>query len=405
MDSAYVRFMDPAAGRPILSMLEDFASLRPDHVAIEADGECLTFSELWQAVCRLQIRLEAGGDSGSQIAILLPTGAGYVVSVFAALAARRLCLLLDQGYPHERNAEIIAAAGCKCAVVASDVDVGILPGVVCILLTSAFDTMESIGAPACKPLPLDEPAFILCTSGSTGRPKLIVHSQRTMLHWVRTVSDALHLGLEDRVLSIASPSTLAGFVPLLACPLTGAAMQMLDIGAAGFSGFLKVLSTRPVTILRVAPSFLRTLSRIPDAASALQRLRLVQLSGEPLLKADLAQSRKLLDPTCLVRSTYGSTEASGMSWFAGEPDSHDPLHSATGILMPDTMALIVDDDDQPCAEGEAGELVLRSRYNCLGEWDGSHVIDRMFEANSADDGTRIYRTGDILAFIPTGYLS
>jgi len=397
-DRAYMSFPDPAVGRPIISMLESVASRRPEHIAVESHGECLTFKDLWQAVCRLHSTIEANESDESPVAILLPPGAAYVVAVFAILAAKRLCLLLDQGYPSERNAKIAVAARSKRVVVSSDVDGDAWPGITRIPVTSAFDKTIAVVSPTHEPLALDEPAFILCTSGSAGLPKSIVHSQRTMLHWVRAVSDAIHLGVEDRVLSIASPSTLSGLVPLLACPLTGATMQMLDIGVEGFTGLLKVLSTRPVTILRVAPSFLRTLARVPGAASAFARLRLVQLAGEPLLKADLAESRKLLGRTCLIRSTYGSTEASGLSWFAGEPDDFDPFHSATGILMPDTTALIVDDDNRPCAVGEAGELVIRSRYNSLGEWDGSRVVGTMFEASSADDGTRIYRTGDIARF-------
>jgi acyl-CoA synthetase (AMP-forming)/AMP-acid ligase II len=85
-------------------------------------------------------------------------------------------------------------------------------------------------------------------------------------------------------------------------------------------------------------------------------LRLVQLFGEPPWKADLVDLRKILPRTCLIRSTYGSTEASGLSWFAGDADDYDPFRSATGILMPDTSALIIDDDGGPRPIGEAGEL-------------------------------------------------
>ena len=403
MDRGYVPFPDPAVSPPMIVMLEDVADRSPDAIVVESPGECLSYRALWQAVCRLKSKIESVEETEGPIAILLPAGAAYVVAVFAVLASRRICLLLDQSYPIDRNATIAAAAGINLVLVSPDLNCKVAwPGVATMSTADAFDEAIAADPPTHEPLALDEPAFILCTSGSTGLPKLIVHSQRTMLHWVRTVADGMHLTPNDRALSISSPSTLGGFVPLLACSLTGASMQMLDILMVGLGDFLNVLGTRPVTMLRAAPSFLRTLARVPGASLAAARLRLVQLYGEPVLKADLAELRKILAPKCLIRSTYGSTEASGLTWFADDSDNFDPLRSATGILMPDTTALIVDDDGRPCAPGEAGELVIRSQYNALGEWNGGEVVCGMFEPTHPDDPIRIYRTGDMARFHPDG---
>jgi len=387
----------------MIAMLEAVAIANPDAVAVESPGECLTYRALWQAVCRLRSKIESVEATSRPVAVLLPAGGAYVVAVFAVLAARRICLLLDHGYPGDRNAAIAAAAGVDLVLTREGAGGEFAwPGVVRMATEDAFDIAIPAIPPTHAPLALDEPAYILCTSGSTGLPKSIVHSQRTLLHWVRTVVDATHLTPEDRALTIASPSTLAGLVPLLACPLTGASTQMLDIRSVGFGDFLDVLATRPVSILRVAPSFVRALARVPGAASAATNLRLVQLSGEPVLKTDITEIRKFLPPHCLIRSTYGSTEASGLSWFAGEPDDFDPLRSSTGVLMPDTSAMIVDDDGRACAVGEAGELIIRSRYNSLGEWKDGNIESTMFDPDLSDGSARAYRTGDIARFHPEG---
>jgi len=384
-------------------MLEAVATRTPNAIAVESLDERLSYRAFWQAVCRLRTRIESVEQSDAPIAILLPNGVAYVVAVFAVLAAKRISVLLDQSYPDSRNATIAATVGVKLVLAPADL-VGKLAwrDVVTVSVDSAFDEAIAADSPPHPPLALDAPAVILCTSGSTGLPKTIVHSQRTMLHWVRTVADALHLTPDDRVLSISSPSTLGGFVALLACSLTGATMQTLDVRPVGFGALLDILKTRPVTILRAAPSFLRALARVPGASAATARLRLVQLFGEPLWKADVAELRKILSPECLIRSTYGSTEASGLSWFAGEPDNYDSFRSATGILMPDTTALIVDDAGRPCAPGEAGELVIRSRYNALGEWRAGKIECGMFEPAPSDDPMRTYRTGDLARFHPDG---
>jgi non-ribosomal peptide synthetase component F len=51
----------------------------------------------------------------------------------------------------------------------------------------------------------------------------------------------------------------------------------------------------------------------------------------------------------------------------------DPVHVPAGFLMPDTEAAIVDDFGCSCGPGEAGELLIRSRYNALGEWERGRV--------------------------------
>jgi acyl-coenzyme A synthetase/AMP-(fatty) acid ligase len=178
---------------------------------------------------------------------------------------------------------------------------------------------------------------------------------------------------------------------------------MFEIKHAGFGGLLNVLGTRPITILRAAPSLLRALCQHHDLAkSAMARLRIAQTYGEPLLKSDVTELQQRLPADCLVRTTYGSTEASGLSWFAGELDDYDPTRVATGTLMPDTRALVVDDFGRPCNRGDAGELLIASRYNALGEWSEGFLVAGSLEPDSVDPRVRIFRTGDVARCSPDG---
>jgi acyl-coenzyme A synthetase/AMP-(fatty) acid ligase len=177
--------------------------------------------------------------------------------------------------------------------------------------------------------------------------------------------------------------------------LAGASIQMLDVRVSGLSGLLSTLVTQGVTILRAAPSAVRALAQLPEARTSFAGLRIVQTYGEPLMKADVEALQSVLPATCHIRSTYGSTESSGLSWFAGEADDHDPVRVASGALMPDTTAAIVDEEGRPCARGEAGELWIRSAYNALGEWVGGRLIAGRLQPHPSNDGTRVFKTGDI----------
>ncbi|MEO7057527.1 MAG: AMP-binding protein, partial [Caldimonas sp.] len=402
-ERAFVPFADPAESPSILQILRRCVDRHPDAIAIECDGKATSYERLWRDAMALAGEIGRVGDDRGAVGILLPGDASYVAALFACLLAGRLCVLLDEGYPASRTRQIVARTGLEMLICPAGFApagdwpplrfLGVRPGV-----QPAGDGVEPTGAA----LGLDEPAFILCTSGSTGQPKAIAHSQRTMLHWARTTHEALHVRPDDRVLSLSSLSTLGGLTGLLNFVLAGVCVQMCDVKSVGLAGLLDTLARRPVTVFRAAPSLLKSLVRVPEAERSLSRLRAVQTYGEPLLKADLHAWQPLLPAGCHVRTTYGSTEASGLSWFAGAGDDYDPIRVAAGVLMPDTLAAIVDDDGASCARGEVGELLIRSRYNALGEWVDGRIDTALFAPHDTDDGSRIFATHDLALCHPDG---
>lgn len=396
VERAFVPFVDPAEAPPIADLLGAAAARHPDRAAFADDETSLTFRQFEQAVRRLGAAI-ASRPAPGPVAVLLPPDISYAVAVFACLAAGRPSLLLDDNHPPARNAALARNAGAGLLLAASASDLAAGETVLPTLDVSAFLTVDAPQQAAdVRPLDLDAPAFLLSTSGSAGEPKLIAHSQRTMLHWVRTLHDAMHVDAGDRVLSVSAPASLGGITALLTFALAGAANRMIALRKAGLGGLLDTLAAEPVTILRAAPSLLRALCQHPDLARpALARLRIVQAYGEPLLKADLAALRTIRQPDCLVRTTYGSTESSGLSWYAGDPDDHDPLRVAAGALMPDTRARIVNANGNDCPAGSEGELVIASRYNALGEWIDGKLTPGRLMPDPDEPGARLFRTGDL----------
>jgi acyl-coenzyme A synthetase/AMP-(fatty) acid ligase len=393
----FTPFGDPAHATPMLQRLEGVARMHPEAVAI-ADGEAsLSFAGLWRSVLRLGRAIENTQTGDRPVGILLPADRSYIVAVFACLAARRVAVLLDASFPLARNQAIAVASGVGLLIARRTEASAEWPGIVALDPAGSFDqtNAQSVSDNCITDFPLDAPAFVLCTSGSSGHPKPIAHSQRTMLHWVRASHDGMHVNTADRVLSLSSLSALGGFVALLSNPLAGAAIQLFDIKLRKITGLLDLLAAEPVTVLRAAPSLLRCIVQLPEATDAFAGLRLIQSYGEPLLMSDIHELRKVLPPQCFIRTTYGSTEASGLTWFAHPLDRQDSVRVPAGMLMPDTEATILADDGTPCERGVTGELIIRSRYNALGEWGDGRLIAGRLEPDPEDPTQRIYRTGDL----------
>jgi len=390
----FTPFGDPAGAPAILTRLAEVCRRRGGEIAVDDGRTATSFERLHEGVARLASTL-ARERSVAPVAVLLPPALHYVLAVFASLAAARPALLLDATHPAPRNRSIIDAAGATqqiCLEPLDGCDLGIIdPRSACLPDASGNLSSALISAV----LQLDAPAFILATSGSTGQPKLIAHSQRTMLHWLRSMHDGMHLNSTDQVLSLSSCASLGGFAALLAVPLAGATLRLLDLRERGIGGLLTVLAGGSITILRAAPSLLRGLAALPEAREAFASLRIVQTYGEALLMSDVRALREVLPADCRIRSTYGSTEASGMTWYAHPSDAHDSYLAPAGALMPDTQAAILSDEGTPCEPGEAGELVIRSRYNALGEWRDGALSAGNLEPDAEDPEVRIFRSGDL----------
>src|SRR3546814_5878099 len=67
-------------------------------------------------------------------------------------------------------------------------------------------------------------------------------------------------------------------------------------------------------------------------------------------------------------------------------------------ISPDDEPLIVDDNGQPVADGEAGHFLTRGPYTIRRYYNNPAANQRSF----TDDG--YYRTGDIVKLTPAGYL-
>src|SRR4029077_13631814 len=129
---------------------------------------------------------------------------------------------------------------------------------------------------------MDEPACVLFTSGSTGRPKSIVNSQLNLLQRVAQSINAAHINTADRLLTLASPSTIVGVRDVLTALLAGGGSHLLDPQGLGAREILTVIPAEGSTILFAFPALLRSSVAARDG-HAVAWLRLVRVGGDTTL--------------------------------------------------------------------------------------------------------------------------
>ena len=161
---------------------------------------------------------------------------------------------------------------------------------------------------------------------------------------------------------------IAGIAPLLG-PWRLGAVQCVYRREAGFDPRkqLAFLSRHQVTNVFTTPTAMRSMMAIDDAGTLYpQSFRRVCSAGEPLNPEAIRWFREQYGVTVL--DYYGLTESYPL--VANYPGM-EVREGSMGKPMPGWDVQILDEDEQPVAAGERGEICLRARSNPhypLGYW-------------------------------------
>lgn len=386
--------------RPILPQLRRFAQARPAAPAIVEPGREMDWQSLWQAAMAAAAAA-ARAPEPDPIGLVLGAGIDHAACLLGCLAAGRIAITLDPGLPPARRAALAAQAGLGAAFGrAADLPPG------CRQLVPAAGEGGEVSAEAGATVP----ALISATSGSTGLPKLVVHHRRAIAFQAWGNIDLLGATAADRLLFLGGHASVAHAMHLLTALLAGGAFLACDIGSVGVSGLMAMTAAHRPTLLRAVPTLARVLPRQREAVAALGAVRAVRLVGEAVTAADVAALRSVLPAAARIVSSYSATETIPFDHELPPGQGAEGAPLPSGRLRPGGWFALQDEDGRSAAPGEAGEVVVRSRFNALGEWRadgpgrGGACVDGRMMRDPDDPEGRIYRTGDLAVLDGEGRL-
>lgn len=393
-----------APPRPVLEQLQQAAQAHPDKTAIEFNTETLSYAQLLHAVQKQAARLSSRGvQAQDRVVILLPRGLQALVSLWATLWRGACYVPLDPQSPPARLQAVLADAAPRCVVTlrawATKVAFDPALNVLCL-----DDPTPNTGSTSIEPPHTwqpSQPAYLLYTSGSTGNPKGVLVSHGALAHFVASAGQLYAMSAADRVLQFAPLHFDASVEEIFLALCHGATLVLRnDAVLDSVSRFVGFVGRARISVLDLPTAYWHELVHglEPASATALAGLRLTIIGGEAALSERARRWRELL-PQAVLLNSYGPTEASVIATTAALSGPHAVWDGQAavpiGLPRPGVMAVVVDEQLYPVAQGRVGELLLCGEALALGYLHRDEATAQRFVPLRTLAGTpRAYRTGD-----------
>ena len=382
----------------------------------------MTYGALEEAANRLaHLLADVGCRRGDRVALLMPKMPAAIVSILGVLKADAIYVPLDAASPAARLARMLEVSDCRCVLAAGPAG-RILHDVLAattlkqrpligwvdaqapeVELTPTFSLPDlaayAATPPACANSDADV-AHILFTSGSTGLPKGVTITHRSVLQFIRWAGAYFGTAPSDRI-SQHPPlhfdlSTFDIYCTLWAgaeLHLVPAELNLLPHKLAQF-----IRDTRLTQWFSV-PSVLNQMAKFDVVAQDdFPCLRRVLWCGEAIPTPTLIYWMRRL-PQVQFTNLYGPTEATIASSYYTVPccpaDEREPI--PIGTACEGEELLLLDEQLQPVAAGEIGDLYIRGVGLSPGYWRDPDKTRSVFLPHPGGVGPhdRIYKTGDL----------
>jgi long-chain acyl-CoA synthetase len=352
------------------TLLAGHALRRPDHPAVVCGATRLPYAALVESVRRLASGFRTLGIvPGDRVLVYLPNGVEFVQAVYAVFSLGAIAVPVNTRLTARELEHVfgdaVPAAAIYHASGRESVRVGLqrVPGCRAIAAGGAEVGESAFEALAASPLELipevaadPDDCLIMYTSGTTGAPKgaILTHAnmvvQNVFMHGTEW-----GIGRDDRYLVLTPLAHRAGVSRLFNALGLGGTLVILDRFDPART--VETIERERVTVTGLVPTAIRML--LPELRKAPARchsLRRIIVSTEAFPVA-LKQDLLALLPHAEIHSVFGSTEALVTNLSHAEQFTHP---ASVGRPMPGVEVRLVDDGGRDVAEGEVGELAVRS---------------------------------------------
>ena len=410
----------------IHQLFEIQANKTPEKIAVIFESQQFTYKQLNEKANQFANYLKSVGvEAETRVGICLERSEKMLVGLLGILKAGGTYIPLDPAFPEERLRFMVEDSGVDFLVTDSRTSktsplTPLLDKGEVINLDDDWELIEKQSSEnrAIQTTP-ENLAYIIYTSGSTGKPKGVQIVHKSLVNCIESMQQKPGITSNDILLSVTTLSFDIAALELYLPLITGATLIIAsrEIATDGIE-LIKSIEENQVTIMQATPATWRLL--LAAGWNGNQDLKI--LCGGEALDNNVAE--ELLKRSKEVWNLYGPTEATIWSSVA---KCRDVIHNVSKIHQEDviyyvstktvpigkpinnTQFYVLDDDLQPVPIGVPGQLYiggagLAKSYLNRPELTAEKFIPNPFSFSTPSSSSNLYKTGDLVRYIPDGNL-
>ncbi len=242
-------------------------------------------------------------------------------------------------------------------------------------------------------------AYLIYTSGSTGRPKGIMIEHKSVINFIKGVTDKIHFAQDNTILCLTTISfdifVLESILPLL----NGLKIILADsTEQKDLYALASLISEQSVDFLQITPSHLKILLSNGSGENLLKKIKVLMVGGEAFPVELLNELRKN-KYSGKVYNMYGPTETTVWSTIK-ELTFANSIN--IGVPIANTVIRIIDNNNKLQPIGIAGELCIGGEGIARGYWKNDQLTSEKFIVDPITKDGKVFRTGDLARWLPDG---
>ncbi|HVI47171.1 MAG TPA: amino acid adenylation domain-containing protein [Chitinophaga sp.] len=391
------------AGDNIADLFSAQARRTPSATALVFESSTLRYHELEEQSNQLAHHLRnLGVKTGTLVPLCIERSIEMIVGLLGILKAGGAYVPVDPDYP-QRIGYMLADTRAK-VVVSSATCRGLFgtgEGMRIVALDEDKDTLSRYPVTSvAAAVEAADLAYVIYTSGSTGNPKGVMISHGNLLDYLSGLEAALPISGCQSFALLAGISTDLGNTILYHALTSGGSLHLFTREMINDSETLQAyFSAHVIDCLKIVPSHWKALSSTGDL---LLPAKLLIFGGE-VLDAGVTARIFSSGSNCMVVNHYGPTETTiGKLLHIVEREREYDQYIPIGRPFSNSQAYVLSDRLQRCPVGIPGELYIGGDGVGRGYLNNAELTSERFIADPFNSGGRLYRTGDIVKYLPDG---
>ncbi|WP_147239340.1 non-ribosomal peptide synthetase, partial [Tenacibaculum sp. E3R01] len=393
----------------LVTILEENVDSHPNRVAISYQGETLTYKELDDKSNRVANYLMSGGVAPNVVGLLIDRSIDMIVGMWGALKIGAGYLPLDPNLPEERIRYMLNQSRATFLLTHEEH----LEAYSAYLPVQSIDSLEIFSQSVEKVdfnTESSDLAYCIFTSGSTGKPKGVMISHSNVINLVRGLEERVYKPYQDKVLRVALLASYAfdaSVQQIFGALLQGHSLYITsdEIRKDG-AKLLEFYNKNKIEVTDGTPTHLRLLVDSLEKDSKLETLSSWLIAGETLSKELVSKFYANLGEQTQLYNFYGPTETCVDSTsYKINPKEIDNLVSIPiGKPLPNERVYVTDNTGNIVPVGVMGELCIAGDGLAQRYVGDQFLTTEKFNTEWISQENRVYRTGDIVRWLPDGNL-